>query len=117
MNSETTKSLTDLTQGSVHTSDDIDIGDIEATNKEVIVVKRGVSIIHNYYIPIDRVEGWDEHVVWLNIPEQEVKDKYEKNLEPDPSKYYTKNQSYGNLDFQDSRGNIPKIAVIAKKDK
>jgi hypothetical protein len=117
MNSEATKSLTDLTQESVHTSDDKDIGDIEATNKEVIVVKRGVSNIHYYYIPIDRVEGWDEHVVRLNITEQEVKDKYEKNLEPDPSKYYTKNQGYGNLDFQDSRGEIPKIAVIAKKGK
>jgi hypothetical protein len=111
MNSEATKSLTDLTQESVHTSDDVDIGDIEATSKETIVIKRGIINVHYYYIPVSKVEGWDEHIVWLTITEQEVKDKYEKSLEPDPSKYYTKNQGYDKFD----REKIPVISYIAKK--
>jgi hypothetical protein len=113
MNSNATKSVGDLTQESVHTSDDIDIGDIEATNKETIVIKRGIINLHYYYIPVSKVEGWDEHIVWLTITEQEVKDKYEKNLEPDPSKYYTKNQGYDKFD----RKNIPVISYIAKKSR
>ena len=52
-------------------------------------------------------------MVWLNITEQEVKDKYEKNVEPDSSKYYTKNQGYSNFD----RKNIPVIPSILKKGK
>jgi hypothetical protein len=37
------KTAMDLIQESVHTSDDVDIGDIEAINKEMIVVKRGIK--------------------------------------------------------------------------
>jgi hypothetical protein len=111
MNPNATKSISDLTQKSVHTSDDIDIGDVEATNKETIVVKRGIINVHYYYITVSKVEGLDEHVVWLNITEQEVKDKYEKNIEPDPSKYYTKNQGYDKFD----RKNIPVIPYIPNK--
>jgi hypothetical protein len=61
MNPNATKSVADLTQESVHTSDDIDIGD--ATNKETIVVKRGIVNVHYYYIPVSKIEGWDEKIV------------------------------------------------------
>ena len=63
----------DITNESVHTSDDKDIGDIEAISKDLIVVKHGLVKIHRYYIPISKVEGWDGHVVWLKIKEEEVK--------------------------------------------
>ena len=46
------KSVIDLTQESVHTNDNKDIGDIEAMNKDFIVVKRGFRDVHYYYIPI-----------------------------------------------------------------
>lgn len=36
-----TLNWTDLLNKSVHTSDDQDIGDIEAVNREFVVVKRG----------------------------------------------------------------------------
>ena len=48
-----------LINESVHTSDDIDIGDIDAVSRDFIVVKRGFVNIHYYYIPITKVEGWD----------------------------------------------------------
>ena len=105
------KTQTDLRQESVHTSDDIDIGDIEATNKNTIVVKRGILHVHYYYIPTDVVEGWDEQVVWLTITEKEVKEKYEKNDEPGTSNYYTNNQGYDDFDSE----KIPFISSIQKK--
>lgn len=79
-----------LINESVHTSDDVDIGDIEAVNKNFVVVKRGFVNIHYYYIPQSKVEGWDGFVLWLNIAEVDVKRNYEKNIPPDPARYYLK---------------------------
>ena len=81
----------DLLNESVHTSDDIDIGDVEAVNREFIVVKRGYINVHRYFIPASKVEGWDGHVLWLKITEEEVKQKYENDKAiPDPARYLTK---------------------------
>ena len=113
MKLDTTKSIADITQESVHTSDDIDIGDIEATSKDTVVVKRGIVNVHYYYIPVSLIEGSDEQAVWLTITEQEIKDKYEKDSEPNPAKYFMKNQGYSNFD----RKNIPVIPSISKKGK
>ena len=44
--------------------------------------------MHYYYIPMSKVEGWDGHVLWLKITEEEVKRKYERDLIPDPTRYY-----------------------------
>ena len=84
----------DLIDESVHTSDDIDIGDIEAVSKSFVVVMRGFINIHYYYIPMNRVKGWDGHVLWLNVPEQLVKDKYERDKSPDPNYFYVKDFPY-----------------------
>jgi hypothetical protein len=81
-------SWTDLISESVHTSDDQDIGDIEAVSRNFIVVKKGLVNIHRYYIPLHRVEGWDGKVVWLKIPEEEVKTNYERDAAPDPYNYH-----------------------------
>jgi len=91
---EKAKSWTDLINKSVHTSDDIDVGDIEAVSRDFIVVKRGIINIHYYYIPISNVEGWDGNVLWLKIIESEVKAKYERDNVPDPLYYYVKDYPY-----------------------
>ena len=80
----------ELINESVHTSDDIDIGDIDAVSRDFVVIKRGFVNVHYYYIPIDKVEGWDNNVLWLKIKEEEVKRKYERDLAPSPSRYYVK---------------------------
>ncbi len=81
-------SWTDLISESVHTSDDQDIGDIEAVSRNFIVVKKGLVNVHRYYIPLHRVEGWDGKVVWLKIPEDMVKTNYERDTTPDPYDYH-----------------------------
>ena len=80
----------DLVNESVHTSDDQDIGDIEAVSRNFIVVKRGYVNVHYYYIPVSKVEGWDGNVLWLKSTEDEVKRSYEREVLPDPSRYYVK---------------------------
>src|SRR5918994_6784355 len=89
----TQKTWITLIDESVHTSDDVDIGDIEAESRDFVVVKRGIVNIHYYYIPISKVEGWDGHVLWLKITEKEVIGKYERDVTPDPARYYVKGYS------------------------
>jgi hypothetical protein len=36
------------------------------------------------------VEGWDVNVLWLKIIEDEAKRNYERNVVPDPSRYFVK---------------------------
>ena len=84
------KGWIDLLNESVHTTDDVDIGDIYAVSKNFVVVMRGLINIHYYYIPINKVEGWDGNVLWLKITEKEVKANYERNILPDPKQYYIK---------------------------
>jgi hypothetical protein len=62
----------DLIDESVHTSDDIDICDIEAVRKSFVGVKRGLINVHYYYVPMSRIEGWDGHVLWLTASEKLV---------------------------------------------
>ena len=48
--------MIDLTQESVHTNDNKNTVDIEAMNKNSVVVKRGSRDIRYYCIPISKVE-------------------------------------------------------------
>lgn len=103
------KNWLDLINESVHTSDDIDIGDISAINRGFVVVKRGFVHVHYYYIPIQRVEGWDGHVLWLKVTEAQVKENYERSHLPDLLRYYVKDYPYYNASF------YPPLAVISSR--
>jgi hypothetical protein len=96
----------DLINESVHTSDDIDIGDIDAVSRDFIVVKRGFVNVHYYYIPISKVEGWDGNVLWLKITEDETKSNYERNIVPGPYRYYIKDYPFYNAAY------YPTLAII-----
>jgi hypothetical protein len=62
-----------LIDESIHSSDDIDIGDIDAVSRDFIVVKKRYVNVHYYYIPISKVEGWGSNVLWLKVTEDEFK--------------------------------------------
>lgn len=97
----------DLINESVHTSDDVDIGDINAVSRDFVVVKRGFINVHYYYIPISKVEGWDGDVLWLKITEDEVKRNYERDIVPDPSRYYVKDYPYYSTSYYPALTRIP----------
>jgi hypothetical protein len=80
MSDKPASSWVDYVNESVHTSDDIDIGDIDAVSRNFVVVKRGFMNVHYYYIPISKVERRDGNVLWLKITEDEAKRNYERNV-------------------------------------
>jgi len=97
-----------LVNESVHSSDDEDIGDIDAVSRDFVVVKK----VHvHYYIPISRVEGWDGHVLWLKISEEQVKRDYEREIPPDPSRYYVKDYPFYKANF------YPEVIMIQPRHK
>jgi hypothetical protein len=73
---------------SVHTSDDHDLGSAHAVSRHFLVVKRGIIYIHYYYIPVNKVEGWDGRVLWLKVTQDEAKHSYERDQTPKSSTYY-----------------------------
>ena len=103
------KKWEDMIDQSVHTTDDVDIGDIDAISHDFVVVKRGYINEHYYYIPITKVEGWDGEVLWLKIKEDEVKSKYEREIVPDPYRYYVKS------DYSDYSTTFPELKTITPK--
>jgi hypothetical protein len=113
--SSTKAKFIDLLNESVHTSDDIDIGDMEAVSNNFIVVKRGFVNVHYYYIPISKVEGWDGNVVWLSITEGVVKDKFERPIEPDPYKYHIKNYQFYAPDYYPATIYYPMMPIIPSR--
>jgi len=103
------RSWTDLVGESVHTSDDSDIGEIEGVSNSFVVIKRGLLNVHRYYVPLKKVEGWDNKVVWLNSTEEEVRQKYERDEKPSPNTYYLReNPIY-------EAASIPKVPTLAKR--
>ena len=112
-------SWTDLISESVHTSDDQDIGDVEAVSRNFIVVKKGLVNVHRYYISLHRVEGWDGKVVWLKIPEEAVKANYKRDAAPHPYNYH-----YSSAPTVDASNvvrrfqiNMPKIPPRAQEER
>jgi hypothetical protein len=95
----------ELINESVHTSEDVDIGDIDAVSRDFVVVKRGFVNVHYYYIPISKVEGWDGNILWLKVAEKHVKQNFEREVVPDPSRYYVK-------DFPGYSAVYPEVELI-----
>ena len=119
-NDQSTKSVMDLTKQSVYVRKrkGKEIGEIEAMNKDTIVVKKGKRGGKYYYIPIDRVEGWDGHVVSLTITEDEAK-QFEKKDKPDRSLYFTKDRGYGSDAIEKDKkfsDKLPFVRVIKRID-
>ena len=108
-NDTSKKKWEDMIDQSVHTTDDVDIGDIDALSHDFVVVKRGYINEHYYYVPITKVEGWDGEVLWLKIKEDEVKSKYERQIVPDLSRYYIKG------DYSDYSTTFPDLKTISPK--
>jgi hypothetical protein len=101
-----------LINESVNTYDDIDIGDVYAVSRNFIVIKRGfVNVHYYYYIPIKKVEGWDGNVLWLKVTEEEVKEKYERDIIPDPNNYFIKDYPY----YTGFNSYNPTLPVIARR--
>jgi hypothetical protein len=114
---ESTKSVMDLTKQPVYVRKrkGKEIGEVEAVNKDTIVIKKGKKY---YYIPVEKVEGWDGHVVYLTITEDEA-EQFERKAKPDKSYYFTKDQGYGSEAIEKDKkfsDKLPFVRVIKKSN-
>jgi len=66
----------------VRAADDIDVGDVERVGNEFIVVRQGVAKIHHYYIPKACISNYDGSSLYLNVPSDFVRAKFERDTEP-----------------------------------
>ena len=66
----------------VRASDNIDVGDVERVGNEFIVVRQGVAKIHHYYIPKACISNYDGSSLYLNVPSDFVRAKFERDTEP-----------------------------------
>jgi hypothetical protein len=66
----------------VRAADNIDVGDVERVGNEFIVVRQGVAKIHHYYIPKACISNYDGSSLYLNIPSDFVRAKFERDTEP-----------------------------------
>ena len=119
-NNQSTKSVMDLTKQPVYVRKrrGKEIGEVEAVNKETIVVKKGLRNERYYYVPLDKVEGWDGHVVCLTMTEDEVK-QFERKVKPDKSNYFTKDQGYGSEAIEKDKklsDKLPFVRIIKRAD-
>jgi hypothetical protein len=117
--SEDPASWTDLIHESVHTSDDEDLGDIEAVSRNFVVVRKGLARVRRFYVPLTKVKGWDGRAVWLKVSEKEARENYEKDRRPDPHVYH-----FSSAQPTDTRTmvrnfqiNMPKIDPTYDEDK
>ena len=88
MSASSSKPWESIINESVHTSDNHDLGSAHAVSRHFLVVKRGIVHVHYYYIPVNRVEGWDGRVLWLKVTQEEAKHSYERDKTPNSSTYY-----------------------------
>jgi hypothetical protein len=120
LDDQSTKSVMDLTKESVYVRKrkGKEIGDVEAVNSSTIVVKKGKRGGKYYYIPVDKVEGWDGHSVCLTVTEDEAK-QFENKAKPNKSEYFTKDQGYGSEATEKDKSfthKLPFVKVIKRTD-
>jgi hypothetical protein len=66
----------------VRAADNIDIGDVERVGNEFIVVRQGVAKVHLYYIPKACIINYDGSSLYLNVPSDFVRARFERDTEP-----------------------------------
>jgi hypothetical protein len=62
--------------------DDVDVGDVERVGNEFIVARQGVAKVHLYYIPKTCISNYDGSSLYLNVPSDFVKARFERDTEP-----------------------------------
>jgi hypothetical protein len=66
----------------VRASDDVDIGDVERVGDEFFVVRQGVAKVHLYYVPKASISNYDGSYLYLNVPSDFAKTRFERDTEP-----------------------------------
>src|SRR5215213_1143315 len=66
----------------VRAADNVDMGDVERVGNEFIVVRQGVAKVHLYYIPKVCISNYDGSSLYLTVPSDFVRARFERETEP-----------------------------------
>src|SRR6476646_669239 len=96
----------------VKSSDNKDLGKIQAITKDYIQTKEGMVSKNYYFIPKYLIQGYDGDKLWVSVSKDDVKARFEKEKAPDPSEFDTPeyNQRRTNMvkQYPDFESNIPR---------
>jgi hypothetical protein len=73
----------------VRADDSIDMGDVERVGNEFVVVRQGVAKVHHYYIPKACISNYDGSSLYLNVPSDFVRSRFERDTEPTSAEIQT----------------------------
>src|ERR671912_1961610 len=73
----------------VRAADDVDMGDVERVGNEFIVVRQGVAKVHLCYIPKVCISNYDGSYLYLNVPSDFVRSRFERDTEPTSAEIQT----------------------------
>jgi uncharacterized protein (TIGR02271 family) len=66
-------------------SDDEDLGEVQETGQDYVLVQKGMISKEKFYIPKNMVESYDGSVLRFNISKEEVKNRYMRDSPPTPA--------------------------------
>jgi hypothetical protein len=79
----------DVIHKHVRASNDLDIGDVERVGNEFIVVRQGVAKVHVYYVPKACISNYDGSYLYLNVPSDFIRTRFERDNDPTPEEVQT----------------------------
>lgn len=71
----------------VKSTDDKDLGKVEAITNDYLQVKEGMISKNYYYIPKYYLTGYDGDNLWVSLTKDEVKSRFERENAPDISEW------------------------------
>jgi uncharacterized protein (TIGR02271 family) len=76
-------------------SDEEDLGEVQETGQDYVLVQKGMINKEKFYIPKNMVESYDGSVLRFNIAKDEVKSRFMRDSPPTGNEY---SSSYKNMD-------------------
>lgn len=73
----------------VKSSDDKDLGKVQSITRDLIQTKEGTVSKNYYFIPKYYLTGYDGSNLWVSLTKDEVRSRFEKEKEPEPTELET----------------------------
>jgi uncharacterized protein (TIGR02271 family) len=67
-------------------SEDEDLGEVQETGQDYVLVQKGMINKEKFYIPKDKVESYDGEVLRFSISEDDAKSRFLRDSPPSPSR-------------------------------
>jgi uncharacterized protein (TIGR02271 family) len=78
-------------------SDNEDLGEVQETGQDYVLVQKGMINKEKFYIPKNMVESYDGSVLRFNISKEEVKSRYMRDSPPTADEYSSSSRNAANV--------------------